>query len=618
MENENRRLSYSLDIGTRNIIGIVGDYDEDGNFKVLAHHSLSHKERNMYDGQIHNINGVASLVKDLTKHLEDQLGTRLNYVSIAAAGRALRTKNIFLEKLIENRKIESFLIETLELEAIQKAQEEINEKEEDQDYFSIGYSVKSYYLDELEMESLEGHRGSRIGVDIIATFLPKTVVEGLYEVISRAGLQVESITLEPIAAINVAIKKELRLLNLALVDIGAGTSDIAISKDGRISFYGMTQLAGDEITEALAKAHLMDFNSAEVLKLRLNKGDNHEVENILSIKEKKTTEEVIDPIIHVLEEIAESIARTILEYNKTPPSAVFLIGGTSQMPYLGELIAQALGLSKERVVIRSLEDIQGLILGDLKGPELITPIGIALEGMESKFRNFIKLSFNGEDLSIFNTGNIRVSDILVVKSFDPKNLLPVYGKDINYYLNSKKRTIKGREKTLPRILINKEEGSIRSKLKSGDEIEVIPGQGQDAEPIEIIKILPKSLDLTEVRVNGKVVSKDYLVRDGDQIEYEEVKDSNDLEEGLSKQGQARLDREFSGPKEDLKTLSLLVNNESMDISYKKDEFLFVDIFDYIDFDLSKLRGSLVLRLNGLDADYLRPLKDGDRLDIYWE
>ncbi len=79
------------------------------------------------------------------------------------------------------------------------------------------------------------------------------VVEGLYSVILKSNLQVDNITLEPIAAINVAIKEELRLLNLALVDIGAGTSDIAITKDGKIIAYAMTSTAGDEITEAYRK-----------------------------------------------------------------------------------------------------------------------------------------------------------------------------------------------------------------------------------------------------------------------------------------------------------------------------------------------------------------------------
>ena len=70
------------------------------------------------------------------------------------------------------------------------------------------------------------------------------VIESLYSVISKAGLKLVILLLEPIAAINVAIKEELRLLNLALIDIGAGTSDIAITKDGKIMAYAMTPKQG--------------------------------------------------------------------------------------------------------------------------------------------------------------------------------------------------------------------------------------------------------------------------------------------------------------------------------------------------------------------------------------
>ena len=66
-------------------------------------------------------------------------------------------------------------------------------------------------------------------------------------------------TLEPIAAINVAIPEKFRLLNIALVDVGAGTSDICITKEGTIVAYGMIPMAGDAVTDVIVQAHLVDF-----------------------------------------------------------------------------------------------------------------------------------------------------------------------------------------------------------------------------------------------------------------------------------------------------------------------------------------------------------------------
>ena len=79
----------------------------------------------------------------------------------------------------------------------------------------------------------------------------------------------EALTLEPIAAINVLIPPSMRRLNVALVDIGAGTSDIAITDSGTVIAYGMVPIAGDEVTEAISDQYLLDFPMAEKAKREL-------------------------------------------------------------------------------------------------------------------------------------------------------------------------------------------------------------------------------------------------------------------------------------------------------------------------------------------------------------
>lgn len=106
-----------------------------------------------------------------------------------------------------------------------------------------------YYLNEEVYSNIEGHKAEVISEDIIVTFLPEDVVDGLYSAVAQAGLEVANMTLEPIAAIDVAIPESFRMLNIALVDVGAGTSDISVTKDGSIIAYGMIPLAGDELTE---------------------------------------------------------------------------------------------------------------------------------------------------------------------------------------------------------------------------------------------------------------------------------------------------------------------------------------------------------------------------------
>ena len=130
----------------------------------------------------------------------------------------------------------------------------------------MGYSVVKYYLNEEMFTNLEGHKATKIGCDIIVTFLPEDVVDGLYSAVGQADLVVGNMTLEPIAAINVAIPENFRMLNLALVDVGAGTSDICITKDGSIIAYGMIPHAGDELTDLIVQQYLVDFKTAESIK----------------------------------------------------------------------------------------------------------------------------------------------------------------------------------------------------------------------------------------------------------------------------------------------------------------------------------------------------------------
>lgn len=98
--------------------------------------------------------------------------------------------------------------------------------------------------------------------------------------------------MEPIAAINVAIPESYRLLNIALVDIGAGTSDISITKDGSIIAYGMIPLAGDELTELIVQNYLVDFKTAEYIKLQSTTEEEITYKDIMLIEHKIPAKEV--------------------------------------------------------------------------------------------------------------------------------------------------------------------------------------------------------------------------------------------------------------------------------------------------------------------------------------
>ena len=241
---EGRELVFGLDIGTRSIVGTVG-YRDGARFHIVAQREKEHETRAMLDGQIHDIGKVGATINEVKNLLEQDLGRKLTQVCIAAAGRVLRTVTTSVEYTYGMEKeITSEDIYALETMGVEQAYEEFTrDNDTDMQFYCVGYSAMRYYLNGYPMGNLEGHKARTAGVDLIATFLPDDVVDGLYKAVGAAGLQVANLTLEPIAAIQVAIPEKFRMLNLALVDVGAGTSDISITREGAITAYGMIPLS---------------------------------------------------------------------------------------------------------------------------------------------------------------------------------------------------------------------------------------------------------------------------------------------------------------------------------------------------------------------------------------
>ena len=309
-------LVFGLDIGTRNVVGTVG-YKEGTEFIVVAQYMKEHETRAMLDGQIHDIRRDAKTIETVKQQLEEQIGTPLTEVCIAAAGRVLKTVTTTVEyEYDEETVVTREDIHTLDLLGIEKASGILKEENDTKfKFYCVGYSVVKYYLNDDIFSNLEGHKADRISEDIIVTFLPEDVVDGLYSACNLAGLEVANMTLEPIAAINVAIPEAFRMLNIALVDVGAGTSDISITRDGSIIAYGMIPFAGDEITEMLVQHYLVDFKTAEHIKLGSGSEKEIEFKDIMSISHTIPAKEVWDITEELVDRITTSVAEKIKALN---------------------------------------------------------------------------------------------------------------------------------------------------------------------------------------------------------------------------------------------------------------------------------------------------------------
>lgn len=688
-------LCFGLDIGTRTVIGVVG-YKDGNDFVIVAYERREHEERAMLDGQIHDIGKVAKTVYEVKSALEQRLDTKLTEVAIAAAGRSLSTQ--IVEVMHDYEEVQEFTLANvhhLELEGVEKAKKMQKAISGETDYFCVAYSVIKYYLDDYEMSNLEGHKGTRIGARLLATFLPKQVIDSLYAVTERAELAVSHLTLEPIAAINAVIPENIRLLNLALVDIGAGTSDIAITKEGSVVAYGMIPYAGDEVTEAIVHKYLVDFQTAEYMKQQMKVADPIVFNDILGLPQEVSVKDLEETIAEVMTTLTQSISDKILELNGTQaPNAVFCVGGGSEMSNVPERLANLLKLLNQRVATRSTEHLVKIKdeAGIPNSPDMITPLGICMTALENRYSEFTMVTLNGKQVQLLNAKKLSILDAIVASGIEHTDIFPQRGKTLMFKLNGERIRVKG-EKGIPAtITLNGALATINDHVVEGDHIVVeFATAGQDG-IAQVGDYIESSFGVTVngteymlplALLNDEVVSYETTIEEGMTLEILEIKTLDELLKALNYNEENQvvtvnlevvpetyelmrndvilidvvekeithemadesirpnvemcaqetvLDESGEGEKESIHTVSqeetslksqtknlyIMANGKMVQLPAQESTYILANIFDFIDFDLTKPQGTVQLMRNGMPATLIDVLQNGDTLEIYWK
>lgn len=685
---------YGLDIGTRSIVGTVG-YKVKNRFTVVAQYAKEHETRAMIDGQIHDIAAVGDTIRAVTDELERVTGRQLKEVCIAAAGRVLRTVTVHVEQEFEaEAEISREDIYALDSKGVECAYEELT-KENDSNlhFYCVGYSVMRYFMNGYQMQNLENHKAKSIGEDVIVTFLPDDVVDGLYKAVNLAGLEVANLTLEPIAAIELAIPDKFRMLNIALIDVGAGTSDISITKDGSIVAYGMLPIAGDCLTEDIARHCLVDFETAEHIKRGISLSDQVSYEDIMGLSQTIQKEEVLSTVENSLDAMAKMAAEKIVELNGGKPvSAVFVVGGGGRVEGYTAKVASYMGIAPERCAVRGEEVMANIdfMQDDIeKTSLLVTPIGICLNYYEQS-NNFIFVSFNNQRIKLYDNSKLAVIDAAMQADFSNEDLFPKCGNSLNFRFNGVARAVRGKRGESAVISVNGLPADIHTPIHANDVITVEKSTAGE-EATLTIGALPEYRSSVIINVNDVPVTlpKFATVNGALQSEYYEIKQNDDIRlldyytvkqiaefmdvildpnmnlyvnnkratletkvyeqfsviwtldtlqladadedafleepEELSAET-AEASNDENTPKQEaansnvqaLTSITVVVNGKPIVLSGKPD-YVFVDVFDQIDFDLSKPQGkSVETRLNHRKAQYIEPLQDGDVLEIFWK
>ena len=691
MRDGQGQLVFGLDIGTRSIVGTVG-YINGIKFHVLAQCIREHDTRAMLDGQIHDIARVGQTITYVKEQLESELNCKLTKVCIAAAGRVLRTITTHAEqKFDEDHEVTAEDVYSLSTLGVEVAYDEfVKSNDTDMKFYCVGYTPMRYYLNGYQIGNLEAHKARSIGIDLIATFLPDDVVDGLYKAVEQAGLEVANMTLEPIAAIQLAIPEKFRMLNMALVDVGAGTSDISITREGTITAYGMIPVAGDSLTEVLVQHCLVDFDTAENIKRRADREESVDYVDIMGLPQTITAQEVKDVLSGHVNEMTEQVASCIRELNGDKAvSAVFVVGGGGIIPGYTESLARQLGIPAERVAIRGQEVMQSVVFEN-ENPRndslMVTPIGICLSYYQQS-NSFIFVDFNGKHVKLYDNGKLTVADAAVQCELVNEDLFPKRGTALTFKVNGKTRIIRGTPGEAAVIRVNGETADIYSQVHNGDRIQVTTSTAGEAASMELGRLPEMSeklrvcvndmgIDLPRTAlVNGQLENEFYSIQENDDINVKnyytvrEIAEFMDVPLGgkitvndipantgtrvyenftLCWNPDAELTyEELEGPEEEEKTTvveqdsmpgqnpvpeqhpeseqsddadhMIVIVNNAPTVLFGKNSYVFVDVFSFINFDLKSSQGrTIVTKLNGRDAEYMEPLSEGDKIEIYWK
>ncbi len=546
---------FALDVGTRNVVGILTKMNGD---KIEISHMeiMEHETRAMEDGQIHDIAKVSNVSEAVKNKLEEKSGEKIDKVAVAVAGRTLVSQRGSAQKELNiKEEVTEEDVLAIELQAIQNSMLQLDDKFH-KEFHCVGYTVCGYKLDGVSIKNPLLQKGVSLEVEILATFLPKIVVDSMFTMVKRVGLEIVNLTLEPIAAISVVIPEDMRKLNLALVDIGAGTSDIALTDNGQIIGYEMVPMAGDEVTEKLASEYILEFSEAEKVKRELLKPkESVKFTDILGMEYEVEKSQIVEKLESTIELLAEKIVEKIAELNGKPTQAVMLIGGGSLIPLLKEKIAEKMGIVAARVAVRGTEAIKQMDdkTGLLKTAEFVTVVGIANMAFKGRDFKIVSVTVEGITNRILSFKNkITVMDALLSSGVDMKSLYSKNGNPLTIKINGKLEIIKGEMGKLAVIKVNGEPKGLDDEI--ADEAEIVIQRQRDGRDavckIEDItrryRYIKVEVDgkIEEIKprytVNGKFEKWGYIVKDRDEITITEkfylkdiLKGKSELERKLS-------------------------------------------------------------------------------------
>ncbi|WP_422350393.1 cell division protein FtsA [Flagellimonas sp.] len=385
---EQGNYSVGLDIGTTKIVAIIGKENDYGKIEILG--TGRSKSLGVHRGVVNNITQTISSIQQAVEQAELNSGLKIGSVVVGIAGQHIRSlqHSDYItrpnsEEVIDDDDLEKLCNQVYKL--VMLPGEEI-----------IHVLPQEYKVDgQSEIKEPKGMYGGRLEANFHVVVGQVSSIKNIGRCIKSAGLDLGNITLEPLASAEAVLSQEEKEAGVALIDIGGGTTDLAIFKDGIIRHTSVIPFGGNVITEDIKEGCSIIEKQAELLKIKFGSawpGENKDNE-IVSIpglrgrEPKEITLKNLSKIIHArVVEIVEQVYVEIKNYGheeqkKKLIAGIVLTGGGSQLKHLKQLVEYITGMDTR--IGYPNEHLAGDSDEEIASPLYATAVGLLMNALET-------------------------------------------------------------------------------------------------------------------------------------------------------------------------------------------------------------------------------------------
>ena len=383
---ETQKISVGLDIGTTKIVAMIGRKNEYDKLEILG--IGKSKSLGVHRGVVNNITQTIQSIQQAVSESEADSGLKIGEVTVGIAGQHIRSlqHSDYItrensELVINEEDIERLINQVHKL--VMLPGEEI-----------IHVLPQDYKVDgQAEIKEPIGMYGERLEANFHVVVGQVSSIRNIGRCVQTAGLDLEGITLEPLASANAVLSQEEKEAGVALIDIGGGTTDLAVFKDGIIRHTAVIPFGGNVITEDIKEGCSIIEKQAELLKIKFGSawpGENkdNEIVSIPGLRgrdPKEITLKNLSKIIHArVVEIIEQVYVEIKNYGheeqkKKLIAGIVLTGGGSQLKHLKQLVEYITGMDTR--VGYPNEHLAGDSDSDITSPMYATAVGLVMDSL---------------------------------------------------------------------------------------------------------------------------------------------------------------------------------------------------------------------------------------------